>query len=66
LGGINRLTVVIGPFLLAASVCSVLRQTQRLPVDQEVPILTIILGVLWLLACLLRVPLPKAMEPGKD
>ena len=64
-GGINRRTVVIGPFLIAVSVCSVLRQTHRLPADQEVPILTIILGVLLLLARLLRLPPPKAMEPGK-
>ena len=64
-GGINRHTIVIGPFLIAASVCSVLRQTHRLPADREVPILIIVLGVLLLLACLLRLPPPKAIEPDK-
>lgn len=29
-------------------------------------IIPIILGVLWLLACLLRLPLPKAMEQEKS
>jgi hypothetical protein len=43
-GGLNRLAVVAGPFLMAASVCSVLRQTGRLPAAQEFPILTIVLG----------------------
>jgi hypothetical protein len=64
-GGINRRSVVIGPVLIAVAVCSVLRQTHRLPADQEVPILTIVLGVLLLLARLLRLPSPKAMEPDK-
>jgi hypothetical protein len=53
---INRLSVVVGPFLIAASVCSLLRQVGTLPVDREVPILTIILGILMLVANLARLP----------
>lgn len=60
IGGISKATVVAGPLLLVASVCSVLRQTGRLHEQQEVPILVIVLGVLMLLAQLL--PLD---EPGQ-
>lgn len=34
-GGLNKITVVTGPFLLVASVCSLLRQTGRLAADHE-------------------------------
>ena len=66
LGGINKLTGVVGPFLMIASVCSLLRQTGQLPTDREVPILTIILGVLMLLVQLLNLPMPEALKPTKD
>lgn len=60
-GGFNKLTVVIGPWLLLASICSLLRQTDRLDINWEVPILTILLGLLMLLAELLKLPMPKCM-----
>jgi hypothetical protein len=62
IGGINKLTVVIGPFLMIASVCSLLRQLDKLPIDREVPILTIILGVLMLIVQILNLPLPDALK----
>jgi hypothetical protein len=52
LGGVNKLTIVVGPWLLLASVMSVLRQTGRLSIDHEVPVLVITLGVLMLLSSL--------------
>lgn len=62
-GGINKLTIVIGPFFVIASVCSILRQTGRLEIDREIPILTIVLGCLLLLAQLLPLPVPEILKP---
>lgn len=62
-GGINTLTVVIGPFFMVASVCSILRQTGRLEIDREVPILTIVLGCLLLLVQVINVPVPEILKP---
>lgn len=61
-GGLNKGTVVTGPFLIVASVCSFLRQTNRLPLDNEIPVLIISLGVLMLISQLL--PLPMYEESG--
>lgn len=56
LGGFNKLTVVIGPFLIAASVLSLMRQRGIIDIDQEVPILVIAVGVLLLIATLSKLP----------
>ncbi|HMP80918.1 MAG TPA: hypothetical protein PKD54_15790, partial [Pirellulaceae bacterium] len=48
LSGIDKLTVVVGPFFLLASCLSVLRQTGQISLDVEVPILVISAGVLML------------------
>jgi hypothetical protein len=61
-GGLNKVTVVTGPFLVVASVCSLLRQTNRLAVDREIPILVIVLGVLMLISQLLQVPIPEILK----
>lgn len=63
LGGINKLTAVIGPFFMVASVCSILRQTGRLELDREVPVLTIVLGCLLLLVQVIKLPLPEMLKP---
>jgi hypothetical protein len=65
-GGINKLTVVIGPLFMVASVCSILRQTGRLEVDREVPILTIVLGCLLLLVQLINLPVPDILKTDKE
>lgn len=65
-GGINRLTVVIGPFFIVASVCSILRQTGRLEIDREIPILTIVLGCLLLLVQLIKLPLPDILNSEEE
>ena len=56
--GVNKFTFVIGLFLLASSVFSVLRQTGRLAEDIEMPVLFIIFGVLLLLSLLLPLATP--------
>ncbi len=59
LHGLDKVTLAVGPFFVAASLLSVLRQTGRLSLDVELPILVILAGVL-LLACRHpRVPAPR-------
>ncbi len=52
-------TVVVGPFFILASCLSVVRQSGRLDVDVEVPILVIIAGLLLLVARSPSIPIPK-------
>src|SRR6185503_8562621 len=49
LGGIDKFTVVVGPFLLITTVFSLLRQTGKITDKTEVPSLVIIAGLLVLL-----------------
>jgi len=58
-GGIDKLTIVVGPALLAASCMSVLRQTGKLHVDIEIPLLVILAGILMLISRMRVVPVPK-------
>src|SRR5947209_9221420 len=48
--GFDKVSVVVGPFFLLASVLSVLRQAGSLRLDIEVPVLVISIGVLMLVA----------------
>jgi hypothetical protein len=61
-GGWNKLTFVVGAFFLFASGCSVLRQLGRLPLDVELPILFITLGLLLLAARHPAIPSPNWLE----
>ncbi len=63
IGGFDKITVVVGPFFILASFLSILRQTGRLKMDIEVPILVIIAGVLLLVARLPAIPLPAWLIP---
>lgn len=56
LTGLNKLSVVIGPFLIVASILSLLRQRDILPIDREVPYLVITLGVLMLFSTMSSLP----------
>ena len=56
LTGLNKLSVVVGPFLIVASVLSLLRQQGTLHIDREVPYLVIALGVLMLISTLSSLP----------
>ena len=67
LGGIDKVTVVLGPFLVTATFLSLLRQTERITVDTEVPCLVIAAGLLMLISRFLPVPPPSwLIEPPKD
>lgn len=59
IGGVDKVTVVTGPFFIVASCLSVLRQTDRLQFNVEVPILVIAAGILMLVARLPSIPVPK-------
>ena len=61
-GGLDKLTVAVGPFLIASSICSILRQTDKLSVEKEVPILTIVLGVLLLVGHIAKLPTPDVLK----
>lgn len=65
-GGVNKVTVVLGSFLLVASLLSVVRQTGRLSVDHELPCLMIALGVLMLASHLAPVPVPVWFKKSAD
>ena len=56
--GFDKVSVVIGPFFLLASLLSVLRQTSQLSLEIEVPVLVIGIGALLLVAQLPAVPKP--------
>jgi hypothetical protein len=62
-GGIDKLSVVIGPFFLVGGVLSVMRQTGQLSIDIELPILVILIGVLIFIAQLRIIPLPEWFGP---
>ncbi len=59
IGGVDKVTVVIGPFFILASTLSILRQTGRLSFDVEVPALVILSGILLIVARLPVIPTPK-------
>jgi hypothetical protein len=63
LGGWDKVTVVVGPLFIVASCLSIMRQTGRLDVDVEMPILVVIGGGLLLLAHCPAVPVPKWLLP---
>lgn len=59
LHGIDKLTVSVGPFFIVASLLSVLRQSNRLSIDHELPILVILAGILLLIVRSPAIPVPK-------
>lgn len=66
LGERNKLTMVVGPFLIISSIFSVLRQTGKIRVDIELPILFIVLGVLLLISHLICGGTPQNSENQND
>ena len=58
IGGFDKVTVAVGPFFILASILSILRQTGRLSIDLEVPLLVIAAGILLLIARMNFVPTP--------
>lgn len=59
IGGIDKVTVVVGPFFMITSFLSILRQTNRLALNVEIPILVILAGVLLLIVRSPSIPAPK-------
>ena len=64
-GGVNKVTFVIGPLLIASTFFSLLRQTGRISIDTEVPSLVIAFGTLMLLAKLLPLRSPRLDHRGQ-
>ena len=48
--GLDKVSVILGPFFLISSLLSILRQTGHLTADTEIPVLVIVVGVLLLIA----------------
>lgn len=63
MAGIDKFSVVIGPFFLLASVLSVFRQTGWLTLNIEIPLLVIGVGALMVLAQSPRIPMPDRLTP---
>jgi hypothetical protein len=55
---VDKVSIAVGPSLMAAAALSMLRQTGWIAINTEVPLLTIIVGSLWTASYLLPVPLP--------
>ena len=66
IGGFDKVTFCVGTFFLLASLLSILRQTGRLGVDIEIPVLVIAAGVLMLVAQMRFIPLPRWLEESQD
>jgi hypothetical protein len=64
--GWDKVTIVAGPFLLISSVFALLRETQRISTDTEMPCLLIAFGVLLLVSRLLPLKTPKWLQPPTD
>jgi len=62
-GGVDKVSVVVGPFFLICSVLSILRQTGRLNENTELPLIVIVAGVLFLFAQLPVIPIPRWLTP---
>lgn len=58
-GGVDKVSIVVGPFFLICSILSLLRQTGRLTESTEMPILVIVTGALLLIAQLPAIPAPR-------
>jgi hypothetical protein len=56
--GVNKLSVVVGPFLVIASICSFLSQVKLLQRSSEISLLVMALGVLLLIVQVLKLPSP--------
>jgi hypothetical protein len=66
IGGFDKVTFVAGVFFIVTSCLSVLRQTDRISIDVEIPILVILAGFLLLVARHPAIPMPKwIVEPPK-
>lgn len=66
LAGFNKFSLVAGGFFILASGLSLLRQTGRLTIEMEVPIIVIAIGVLLLIARSPAIPVPEWFETSGE
>jgi hypothetical protein len=66
MGGIDKVTVVIGPYFLFASLLSIFRQMNYIRFEVEVPVLVILAGVLLLIVRHPAIPLPRWLDQPKE
>jgi len=59
LGGLDKVTVVLGPLLLITTFFALLRQTGYISFDVELPCLLFAAGLLMLMAHLAPIPTPR-------
>jgi hypothetical protein len=64
--GFNKVTFVAGTFFVLCSIFSLLRQTGRLELNLELPLLVICLGLLLFLAQVLPIPRPSWLLEDAD
>ena len=64
--GFEKVSVVVGGFFIITSCLSVLRQTGRISLNVEIPILVIVAGILLLVARHPSIPLPKWITEPSD
>ncbi len=62
LTGVNKLSFVLGPFLLVGAVLSVLHQLGRVETSIVLPLLLILFGLLLLLSFVLHLKMPEALQ----
>ncbi len=62
-GGVDKVSVLIGPFFLASSLLSLARQSGYLEPRVEAPVLVTLVGALLLVAQMRFIPLPKWLGP---
>lgn len=65
-GGLDKVSIVVGPFLLVASLLSILRQTGHLDPKLEASIVVILIGVLLLVSQMSAVPPPRWIIAAAD
>lgn len=66
LGGVNKATVVLGPFFLFGSILSILRETGKIEINVELPMLVILVGILVLIAHHPSLPAPAWLLPASS
>ena len=64
-GGVDKVSMLLGPFFLIASIISVLRQTQQISMNVEMPILIIVVGALLLIVQAPIIPAPRWLAPPR-
>ena len=66
IGGVDKVSIVVGPFFLIAAGLSILRQTGRIEFNIEVPVLVIVSGILLMVARMPSIPIPKWFIESPD